>query len=220
MVLEAFLSSIGVTRRNRYFDDCLQEGRLALESLKADATPAYKRQAVKWAVYNFLNKQLAEDYRVFKVRFDVGGCDMEDRIVERIAQRSEYKELTSEMTPFERLVYVLTVSSPLDQAQIADTLEVSVRTVRRTLEAAREKLALRDRDLRDAAEEDARIERAQAVARKRMEAVAAARNPVKSPVKRRRQKQATQRDGKKSCCFGEGIYLPNGRVAVKGGEEL
>jgi len=147
MELEAFLHGLGVTRKNRYFEDCLQEARIALHDLKKDATPAYQRQAVKWAVYNFLNKQLSEDYKVFKIRTRERGTTPEDRVIRRIARRSEYRELTNEFTPFERMVYVLSVSTPLDQAQIADTLEVSERSIRRTLAVAQKKVERLERKL-------------------------------------------------------------------------
>lgn len=140
-----FLHGLGVTRNTRFFDDCVQEAKIELhkiEKTEPDAKDAFKRQAVKWAVYNFLNKQLAEDIKVFKLRLTQDNTTIEDRIVERMARESEYRELTDDLTPLERIVYVLSVSSPLNQAQIAATLDVSDRSVRRTLVNAQKKIKL------------------------------------------------------------------------------
>ena len=139
---EAFLYSLGITRKNRYFDDCLQEARLAGLQAPADATPAYRRQYIKWCVFNFLNKQLAEDMKVFRAEPDARYEPVEDAVIRRMGRESQYRGATLTMTPFERIVYVLCVSSPLNRAQIAHTLDVSERTVSRAFSEARRKLSI------------------------------------------------------------------------------
>lgn len=141
MVLEAFLHGLGMTRGHRYFDDCLQEARLALLEVAPDATPAYKHQYVKWAVFNFLNKQLAEDTKVFRLPAEFHGETVEEEVIERLSREAEFKESSGALSPMERIVFVLCAASPLSRAQIAHTLGVSERTVRRTLDAARGKLS-------------------------------------------------------------------------------
>lgn len=137
--LSGLLLSFGIRYANPFYDDCFQEACLAVLLAPEPCTDAFLRQTAKFAAVNFLKREYAENKKIF-IR-DTGGEDtMEEQIIEKLEREREYRELIRYFTPRQSFIYVLCVYSCLTQQQIADTMGVTARTVRRDFADVREKL--------------------------------------------------------------------------------
>ena len=133
--LQDLMHAVGINRRNIYYEDCLQEARLALLSLPGGNNESYQRQAAKWAAWNYMKLELRESPAAVSATA-VTTVTPEDIVVEQLTCEDNFRRLLQEMPREELYAYILCVYSPLTRQQIADIMGMNTRTLRRIMRQA------------------------------------------------------------------------------------
>jgi RNA polymerase sigma factor (sigma-70 family) len=160
--IKDLLSWMGVRRDNDLYEDCVQEAWLAIHSQDARkrSNEAYRKQAAKWAVLCFLNRESAEAHKGLRMQ-SANLLTLEDMVIMEMDKDQGFKAIAESLSVRESFVYILTAYAPLSQKQIGDIMGLTTRHVRRLLHSARRKVAALDA-ARDQAENAAQLELASA----------------------------------------------------------
>ena len=111
-------------------------------------TLAYKRRAARWAALNFLKKQkhhLAWGKRISSQ--PVTFKEVEQSVIEKDERMERFRKIMDALNLRERMVYLLVVFSPFNQAQIGCALNTSDRNLRKIFRRARQKLLPLEKEL-------------------------------------------------------------------------
>lgn len=136
------LSWMGVRRDNDLYEDCVQEAWLAIltQDIRKRNNEAYQRQAAKWAVLCFLNRESAEAHKTLLMQ-SANLLTLEETVIMEMDKDQGFKAIAESLSVREAFVYILTAYAPLSQKQIGDVMGLTTRHVRRLLRSARRKVA-------------------------------------------------------------------------------